>query len=371
MMSLPAEYHWQPGPYRLLIEQFDALGLPRRLLGRTLFGTPIYAYRVGDAGPEVMVTAGAHAEEVAGVVTAYNLARDFPPGLQGWIVPCRDPLGWDGFRRCLHKVVGSAVRVESHRDVVDALHRYGSVFEAEGAVVGLVGDLAFFALPEDHPEIADPGDYAHVFFARQTAIREKTAGYRIIVHGSPLLAEGRDIYDWGGGPTLYISKDGQVGNFNRFFAHEHPPIEVAVIRNFTAEVRPQWVFDLHENYGSKYSLYANVSTEIGKEGARAMTRAVEAQGMELMRLEELFEYVEPPHPHFLVEPSPGIFMPPRDIDHGVPDAYGVYVSHRLGADCYTTEMGLENPLAVRIEMTEVSVRACLEVLRAGQPRQSH
>ena len=97
MMSLPSDYSWQPGPYRLLIEQFDALGLPRRLLGRTLFDMPIYAYRVGSTGPEVMVTAGAHAEEVAGVVTAYHLARNFPSGLQGWIVPCRDPLGWDGF----------------------------------------------------------------------------------------------------------------------------------------------------------------------------------------------------------------------------------------------------------------------------------
>ena len=126
------------------------------------------------------------------------------------------------------------------------------------------------------------------------------------------LAEGRDIYDWGGGPTLYISEDGQVGNFNRFFAHQHPPVEVVVIRDFTAEVRPQWVFDLHENYGSKYSLYANVSTELGKRGAREMTKAVEARGMELMRLEELFSYVKPPHPEFLTEPSPGIFMPSRD-----------------------------------------------------------
>lgn len=363
MMSLPSDYSWQPGPYRLLIEQFDALGLPRRLLGRTLFDMPIYAYRVGSTGPEVMVTAGAHAEEVAGVVTAYHLARNFPSGLQGWIVPCRDPLGWDGFRRCLHRAIGDAVGIENHRDVVDALRRYGSVYEAEGAVVGLIGDLAFFALPEDHPEIFDPGDFAHAFFARQAEIREKVAGRRIIVHGSPNLAEGRDIYDWGGGPTLYISEDGQVGNFNRFFAHQHPPVEVVVIRDLTAEVRPQWVFDLHENYGSKYSLYANVSTDLGKRGAREMTKAVEALGMELMRLEELFSYVKPPHPEFLTEPSPGIFMPSRVIAQGVPDAYGVYAAS-LGADCYTTEMGLENPLAVRIEMTEVSVRACLELLRA-------
>lgn len=362
LTSLSSDYSWQPGPYHALIEQFDALGLPRCLLGRTLFDLPIYAYRVGSTGPVVMVTAGAHAEEVAGVVTAYLLARDFPAGLQGWIVPCRDPLGWDGFRRCLHRVVEQAVRVENHRDVVDALHRYGTVYEAEGAVVGVVGDLAFFALPEDHPDIADPGDFAHAFFARQTAIREKVAGRRIIVHGSPQLAEGRDIYDWGGGPTLYISEDGQVGNFNRFFAHAHPPVEVAVIRDFTAEVRPQWVFDLHENYGSKYSLYANVATELGKRGAREMTKAVAARGIELMRLEELFSYVKPPHPEFLTEPSPGIFMPNRAADPGVPDAYGVYAAS-LGAECYTTEMGLENPLGVRIEMTEVSVRACLEVLR--------
>lgn len=354
---------WIPGPYDTLIKQFDALKLPRRLLGRTLFDLPIYAYRVGDnTGTKIMVTAGAHAEEVAGVVTAYNLAQNHPSGWQGWIVPCRDPLGWDGFRRSLARAVGEDIPVHNHREVVAVLRRHGEVWEAAGAVVGLVGNLAFFALPEDHPEIADPGDYAHAFFAEHDAIRARVAGHRIMVHGSPDLAEGRDIYDWGGGPTLYVTEDGRVGNFNRFFSDDRPPAEVAFLGDFTTEVRPEWILDLHENYGSEYSLYANVSGELGERAAQAMTRAVAARGVELLRLDGLLGYLGVPDEDFLIEPSPGVFMANPKADSGMPNAFGVYVT-QLGAQCFTTEMGLENPLAIRVEMTEVSVRACLEVLR--------
>ena len=38
------------------------------------------------------------------------------------------------------------------------------------------------------------------------------------------------MYGWGGGPSVYVDETGRVGNFNRFFAAEKPPVEVAALR---------------------------------------------------------------------------------------------------------------------------------------------
>src|SRR5690606_39544700 len=74
------------------------------------------------------------------------------------------------------------------------------------------------------------------------------------------------VYDWGGGPTIYVDADGRVGNFNRFFAAENPPVEVQILRAFADEVRPRWTLDLHEGFGASYCLYALV--EIGSASCR-------------------------------------------------------------------------------------------------------
>ena len=135
------------GPYEQVVAAFSRLGLPSRRIGTAPYGLDIYAYRVGEAGPTGMVTAGAHAEEVAGVATAYSLAARFQPGLQGWIVPCRDPLGWDGFRRNLARAVGRPVRIRSHHDVVELIKREGEPILLGDVTVGIIDQVAFSRLP--------------------------------------------------------------------------------------------------------------------------------------------------------------------------------------------------------------------------------
>lgn len=353
------------GPYESIIESFDKLGLPRKQIGQTLYNTPIYAYRVGNEGPMGLVAAGAHAEEVAGITTAYSLARRFSSGLQAWIVPCRDPLGWDGFRRNLWRAVGQKVSVRSHEDVVAALSQYGQLILNGDLAVGVVGEVAFMSFAESHPGIDDTGVFAHDFLEDHKEVTEQLLGRRLYIHGTPKLTEGRDIYDWGGGPTVYIHTDGRVGNFNRFFAVEAPPAEVAGIRSFADQVVPKWSLDLHEGFGASYCLYSNVGEDpIGREAARAMVQAVAERSFPLMTLSELAAYVGFEESSF-VEIALGVYQG-NDQRFRTPDAFCPYVGS-LGSLCFTTEMGMENPLDVRIDMMEVSARACLKVLtKLGQ-----
>lgn len=351
-------------PYEALVESFDALHLPRRVLGRTLYDTEIVAYRFGDDGPDGIIAAGAHAEEVAGVTTAFSLARSVPPGVQGWIVPCRDPLGWDGFRRMLARAAGKPVRVRCHGDVAAALKACGEPVRLGDVAVGIVGDVAFFSVDESHPGMNDPAEFAYKFLAEEPEVRERLAGKRLFVHGSPLLTEGRDIYDWGGGPTIYVNASGRVGNMNRFFSEPIPPMEVAALRTLADEVRPAWTLDLHEGFGSSFFLFTSaLGHPVGEAAARAMAEGVAARGFPLMSRAEMASYFEVDETSF-IELAPGVYVSDRHR-YTIPDAFCPYVGS-MGAVCFTTEMGMENPLQVRMEMTEVAARAGLEVLQTLQ-----
>lgn len=349
------------GPYEQMIDAFEALHLPRKVLGTTLFETEIVAYYLGDHDCNGLIAAGAHAEEVAGVATAYSLAHSPPAGIGGWVIPCRDPLGWDGFQAMLRRVTGADVFVTCHQDAVSVLRKHGELVVSGDITIGIVDNVAFFSAAEHHPAMDDPAEYAYVYFADNPHIAQALAGKRLFVHGSPKLTEGRSIYEWGGGPTIFIDSAGRVGNFNRFFASDNPPPEVAYVRKFLREAAPKWCLDLHEGFGASYFVFSDVrKSEIGTKAARAMVQAVTDRQFPIMTREELAGYLGVDSTVF-GQIVPGAYYADNP-QYTVPDAFCPYASAQ-GALCFTTEMGMENSLAVRIEMTEASARACIEVLR--------
>jgi len=355
---------WDEAPYtcyQRLIEAYERLGLRRIELGKTLLDTPLVAFCRDEAEvqdrPPVLIAAGAHAEEAAGVITAWRLAQS--PGFRGRLlfVPCRDPLGWDGISRTLGRLTGQGdLHLETHRQAVEAYRHWGEViYQREGLVLAVVGPLAFMSLDPEHPGNADTGEFIQAFLPRHPDLVDALRGKRLLVPGTPRHAEGRSVYGWGGGPTVYVDESGRVGNFNRFFASETPPVEVAALRELADRVRPEWVFDLHENFGGGFGLYANgPALQRGAAVYRAMIDTVVAEGFPLNRLDDLLPYLGLPE-GALVEPYPGVYSanPSRRMP---PDAFGVYTG-QMGAACFTTEMGLEQPLDYRCRATEIAVRA--------------
>jgi protein MpaA len=67
----------------------------RFLLGRSLDGRPIYAYRVGDpqSARRELVVGCIHGDETAGIAIAQRLERASPADLDLWIVPVLNPDG--------------------------------------------------------------------------------------------------------------------------------------------------------------------------------------------------------------------------------------------------------------------------------------
>jgi len=352
--------------YDWLIEAYESLGLCRVELGRTHLDTPIVAFRRDEAEradrDPVLVAAGAHAEEAAGVITAWRLAQ--LPDFSGRMifVPCRDPLGWDGISRTLGRLIGvEGLELQDHRHAVQVYRHYGEVvFDRAGMVIALIGPLAFMSLEPGHPGNTDTGEYIQGYLPQDQELVDALRGRTLLVPGTPRHAEGRNVYGWGGGPSVYVDESGRVGNFNRFFAADNPPPEVAVLRDLAEQVSPGWVFDLHENFGDAFGLYTNAAA-LGRGEAvyRAMIDAVVEHGFPVMPLKELLPYLGLPQGS-LIELYPGVYSanPERRLP---PDAFGVYVA-KVGAVCFTTEMGLERPLEYRCRATEVAVRAGLKAI---------
>lgn len=352
--------------YDRLIQAYERLGLRKIELGRTHLDTPIVAFGKDETDfpdrPPVLIAAGAHAEEAAGVIAAWRIAQrpDFAGSML--FVPCRDPLGWDGIERTLGRLIGDPkLKIDGHDHAVRLFREHGEiVWDREGMVIARIGPLAFLSLAPEHPGNEDTGEYIQAFLPEQPELVEALKRCTLLVPGSPAHAEGRSVYGWGGGPSVYVDETGRVGNFNRFFAAAKPPVEVEALRAFALEHKPEWVFDLHENFGDRFGMYTNAAfLSRGDDVYRAMIDTVIAQGFPIMPLKELLVYLNLPE-EALIELYPGVYSanPQRRLP---PDAFGVYAGS-IGAVCFTTEMGLERPLAYRTEATEIAVRAGLKTI---------
>lgn len=363
---MPTDVFARYARYDRLIQEYEALGLRRIELARTHLDTPIVAFAKDEAEfddrPPVLIAAGAHAEEAAGVIAALRVAE--APGFAGRMlfVPCRDPLGWDGISRTLGRLIGQPeLEIEDHAHAVQLFYEHTEVvYDRDGMIIGRNGSLAFMSLSPDHPGNADTGEFIQGYLPQDERLVGALQKCVLLVPGSPAYAEGRNVYGWGGGPSVYVDASGRVGNFNRFFAAEKPPVEVEALRRFAQEAAPRWVFDLHENFGDRYGMYTNAALlGRGEEVYRAMIDAVIEEGFPIMPLAELLPYLKLAE-DALIELYPGVYSANPAV-RIPPDAFGVYVG-QIGAVCFTTEMGLDRPLAYRARATEVAVRAGLKAI---------
>ena len=95
------------------------------LLGRSVDGRPIVAYRVGNPhGTPVLVVGAIHGNETAGIAIAQALERTAPPDLDLWIVPDLNPDGVAAGTR------GNAHGVDLNRNFPWRWRPLGGVYES-------------------------------------------------------------------------------------------------------------------------------------------------------------------------------------------------------------------------------------------------
>lgn len=278
------EYPWRSSA-ELRAECMER-GYRIRDLGEAPLGGPLWCIEAGGAHlPAILLTAGSHADEVAGVFAALRLAAELDTAHHVVIMPLRDPLGWRGFRAALEEVTGRPLTLSDHGDAVAMLRTGDIVWEEEDFVLSAFGELVFGAQPivgwhsstisrhrlprlmREHPEVQD-----------------KLRGRRIVLPGNIGHQEDRGPYDWGGN-TAYVGTSGYAAQFNRFFDRSDAPTEVEVPRALAAELRPGLTIDLHEGFSDKYYVFATGPEDRGL--CAAMITGVRRVGGQAATFEDL------------------------------------------------------------------------------------
>ena len=331
--------------YKPLLATLKARGHYHRVLGHAPDRSPVVAVRCGGKRqPAIFISAGSHATEHAGVVSAVDLMDELQTEHEVWILPTRDPIGLSGFRYALSLGLGEQPQLESLADVEPLLRSEGEVLYDEGdTLLVQIGEIGY----------ANRGLY------------------RKFEPGSPFLdsLRGRRIYfpsrseDQPGAErlarayTLVVTPEGEILHLNRFHDTRWAPAEVACARRLMAELKPKLTLDLHEYGGDAFWFSArHQQTEEDEVWERRMAeQAIQAaRGIEARLAPDDY--------------SPGSFF--SKMEQGVfwleADKRGEglnlidFAAHRYGPG-FTVETGMRQPFARRLQLHKLVTRTAVAV----------
>jgi len=229
----------------------EGTGRMFKRLGTALGGAPIQAVRLGgEKKPAVIIKAGSHASEIAGVHGALTLIDEgIDTEHEVWVIPCGDPFGFDGYRKALAHAAGAQVAIADDEECLAALDRFGRRFhEGEHFALFDVNGIVFCWADQAR------FDARALFYGqmdrlarRDPRLRAEIAGKRILYPNAVYYrGEGQGPYDHGALVSV-VSPFGMVNNMNGFFDRTFAPEEVACVREFCREIRPGLAIDLHES----------------------------------------------------------------------------------------------------------------------------
>lgn len=221
--------------YAALLEVIRKRGHEYRIIGTAPDRSPLVLVKAGGGKkPAIVISAGAHATEHAGVVAAVELIDRLQTDHEVWIVPTRDPIGLTGFPYALSLGLGELPGADSVESAERLMRDKGEVlYDREDLLIVQIGEYGY----------ANRGLYRKV---------EKGAAFLESLRGKRIYFPSRNADMPGAGPlerayTLVVTLDGEVLHLNRFHDTAWAPSEVRAIRTVLADVRPGLTFDLHEH----------------------------------------------------------------------------------------------------------------------------
>jgi hypothetical protein len=131
--------------YSDLLETLKKRGHKLRVLGYAPDRSPIVGIKAGgDKKPAIFISAGSHATEQAGVAAAVELIDKLDTKHQVYVIPCRDPIGLNGFRYALSLGLGEVPEFETMEQMEALLRDRGEVLlDADGKLLVLIGEYGY------------------------------------------------------------------------------------------------------------------------------------------------------------------------------------------------------------------------------------
>jgi len=345
-----------------LLDAIESTGRTYRVMNHVPGGRPVVSVESGgDRDPPIVITAGSHANEQAGVRAAVELIEDLDTEHRVYVLPTRDPVGLNGYEYALSVAIGRSVDVATRAELRDLLAAEGEIVYRDDAVqLAQVGDLGFAV---EAP--ANDGDQS--VLGRIRDLPEESHD-----HLEPFQA--RRIYSLAGPDddpfrwafTTVVTPDGEPLHLNRFLATPWAPVESRCVRRLLAETDPGLFFDLHES-GAEGNAHYWLSLRhkhddsvaaFQKEVGRTMVDAVEARGTALTPLSELLGDTDPSE-SFFSEVATGVFELDYE-DRGEGFNAVDYAAHEYGL-AYTSETGKPGDFGARVGDAKTAVQRAVDM----------
>lgn len=356
--------------YAELLERVRQTGRQTRVLGHAPDGSPILSVRAGgDKTPAILITAGSHATEQAGVSAAVALIEQLDTAHQVYVIPTRDPIGMNGYAYALSLGLGRKPEFDSFEEVEAILRSEGEVFYDEGGkVLSLIGDYGFAS---SRP--SGPGSDPQWSFYQELLKIEKTQPERVEpfkgrrIYMAPGQAGVEGAGNFGRAYTLIVSPKGEVLHLNRFHDTVWAPVEARCARRLMAEVHPAISFDLHESQlmGDKFWLSARHQKDPENEAweqraAQETIRAIAASGATLA--EDLDVLGVPIEQTWFRRSEKGVYWLDANI-RGEGLNLADFASRFYGL-AFGTEMGMYGSFKNRVALGMLTVQAAVRAFEA-------
>jgi hypothetical protein len=333
---------------------------------------PVFSASAGAGKqPAVLVTAGVHASETAGVQAALNLLNLLETRHEVVILPLRDPFGFAGVNHCLSFAAQQPVHLSSHSETLEYLKREARLlWSRDDTYIFILNEVGFIWTP-----LRQDGFYHKIDRIGQLNRSNPQAlkplwGKSVMLLNPDIRCEGAGEMQrcWHG----VFSKQGEWLHLNRFFGRSDPPPEVAAINRLIESVRPGLVCDLQEDRVGGFWLGIPRPKQ-GSEKllplAEAFIGALRQQGAPILTYEEMLAsgHADTAVPGLLQpeERLPGMTwmdILPRGEGHNLLTYAATF------ATAFGVEAPMQHSLAVRVEGITQGMLAALSAWETQHER---
>ncbi|MBI9043530.1 MAG: hypothetical protein JEZ06_03540 [Anaerolineaceae bacterium] len=242
-------------------EMFDFPGKSnclQKVWGYGVDQSPIVSIKVGGTvKPSVLICAGVHAHESAGVFAALELIRHLDTQLEVSILPLRDPFGFSGVKHCLRIASGLSVELNSHSDAFRFLEKHGTkLLKIDDLEIFLLGKFGFIWYPIQ----SGLEGFEYVNNRMKILLKKETQKLRLLRGKSVMLLN--PAVDYEGSREMqrcwhaFVDDEGAWKNLNRFPESGYIPSEVRAMQNMFSTINPGLIIDLQEDGASGFWLAA-------------------------------------------------------------------------------------------------------------------
>mgnify|MGYP000430340790 CR=1 FL=1 len=344
--------------YDQVVEILEKYNIPYTKLAKDWQGNFIIATKVKS---DVLITAGAHGDEHAGVVSSINLAIEG----KHIVIPARDPAGVNGFIYALKFLLDKEVKSKDYAYIIDLIKRNADWYhQSNEFIVGIFGNIALCAMPPIDPWKGE--DLINEVLQRELdkdeRLREKLEGMRIIMPANLPYSEGVDLFDRAF--TSFVI-NGRVENYNSLFdiPDEKIPYDFKKLKEFINKISPKAVFDLHEGFGDKFYAFVPVSKEEFNRDYDEIFRKIKAEllrnGLKYLTVKEALNEL----------PKERVYAYNDEREIAVILHFGkrcrslsCYAYKELGAFSITFETGLKARFKERVMMSYIATKTAISSL---------